>query len=82
VQAIIDTAHVKIRVAQEQIGPPVDETSRVIFFAAMEAIRADTEQKLGRDPFRGRGRGGFGACAVSADAAEIRGAAVQEGVRE
>lgn len=47
VQAIIDTAHVKIRVAQEQIGPPVDETSRVILYAAMEAIRSDTEEKLG-----------------------------------
>ena len=46
VQAIIDTAHVKIRAAQEQIGPPVDETSRVIFYAAMEAIRSDTEEKL------------------------------------
>jgi hypothetical protein len=45
-QAIIDTAHLKIRVAQEQIGPPVDETSRVILYAAMEAIRSDTEEKL------------------------------------
>jgi hypothetical protein len=46
VQAIIDTAHVKIRAAREQIGPPVDETSRVILYAAMEAIRSDTEEKL------------------------------------
>jgi hypothetical protein len=46
VQAILDTAQEKVRNAREQIGPPVDETSRIIFYAAMEAIRADTEDKL------------------------------------
>ena len=46
VQAILETAQEKVRYAREQIGPPVDETSRIIFYAAMEAIRADTEEKL------------------------------------
>jgi len=48
VQAILETAQEKVRHAREQIGPPVDETSRIIFYAAMEAIRADTEEKLSR----------------------------------
>ena len=46
VQQILDLAYQKVRVAQEQIGPPVDETTRVIFHAAVEAIRADAEVKL------------------------------------
>ena len=46
VQAILDTAHEKIRVAREQIGPPTDETSRNILYAAGDAIRSDAEGKL------------------------------------
>lgn len=48
VQAILDSAHGKVRYAREQIGPPVDETSRIVYYAAMEAIRADAEEKLGQ----------------------------------
>jgi len=48
VQAILEMAQEKVRYAREQIGPPRDETSRIVFYAAMEAIRADTEEKLSR----------------------------------
>ena len=47
VEAIFEGAREKMRVAHEQIGPAVDETTRLTLHAAMEAIRADTEEKLG-----------------------------------
>ena len=47
VNTILDTAREKARVAREQIGPTRDETTRSILYAALEAIRADTEEKLG-----------------------------------
>jgi uncharacterized Zn finger protein len=47
VEAILDTAREKIRVAREQIGPVNDEVTRLTMHAAMEAIRSDTDQKLG-----------------------------------
>jgi hypothetical protein len=46
VRAVIDGAHEKVRVAREQIGAAVDETTRLTLHAAMEAIRSDTEEKL------------------------------------
>ena len=46
VQAVFDGAREKARVAREQIGPATDETARVTLYAAMEAIRFDTEEKL------------------------------------
>ena len=47
VEAVFSLAAEKMRVAREQIGPAVDETTRLTLYAAMEAIRADTEEKLG-----------------------------------
>ena len=46
VQRVFDGAREKQRVAREAIGPAVDDTTRLILHAAMEAIRADTEEKL------------------------------------
>ena len=46
VEEILEAASVKTRFAREQIGPVNDETSRVTMRAAMEAIRADTDEKL------------------------------------
>jgi hypothetical protein len=48
VEQILQAADVKTRFAREQIGPISDETSRVTMRAAMEAIRADTDEKLAR----------------------------------
>ena len=47
VETILNEAHEKIRSAHEQIGPPTDETTRATMHAAMEAIRSDTDAKLG-----------------------------------
>ena len=46
VQAILDQAREKVRVAREQIGPPTDPATQATLNAAMEAIRSDTDQKL------------------------------------
>ena len=47
VDAILQQAQAKARYAHEQIGPPTDETTRATMHAAMEAIRSDTDAKLG-----------------------------------
>jgi protein CpxP len=47
VETILQQAHEKVRYAHEQIGPPTDETTRATMHAAMEAIRSDTDAKLG-----------------------------------
>ena len=36
----------KLQFVRDQMGPPVDETARLTLYAAIEAIRADTEEKL------------------------------------
>jgi hypothetical protein len=46
VQAVFQEAREKMSRAQVQVGPPVDATARITLHAAMEAIRADTEEKL------------------------------------
>jgi hypothetical protein len=46
VQAVFERARERMRVAQAQVGPPADATAIVTLHAAMEAIRADTEEKL------------------------------------
>ena len=46
VEEILEAASVKTRYAREQIGPISDQTARVTMLAAMEAIRADTDEKL------------------------------------
>ena len=47
VETILQEAQGKMRYAHEQIGPPTDETTRATMHAAMEAIRSDTDAKLG-----------------------------------
>ena len=47
VDTILQQAHEKVRYAHEQIGAPTDETTRATLHAAMEAIRSDTDAKLG-----------------------------------
>ena len=46
VQAVFERARERMRVAQDQVGPPADATAIVTLHAAMEAIRADTEENL------------------------------------
>src|SRR5262249_26465557 len=46
VEAILQSAHVKMRAARESLGRPTDETTRATLHAAMEAIRKDTDQQL------------------------------------
>lgn len=46
VAAILRSAREKIREAHEQLGPPGDETTRAAMQAAMEAIRAQTDELL------------------------------------
>jgi len=46
VEAILQSAHVKVRAARESLGRPTDETTRAALHAAMEAIRIDTDQRL------------------------------------
>jgi len=43
---IFDASRQKAHAAREQIGRPTDDTTRATLRAAMEAIRADTDQKL------------------------------------
>lgn len=46
VETILNAAGAKVRALREQLGPPTDEATRATFRAAMEAIRADTDEKL------------------------------------
>ena len=43
---IFDASRQKAQAARQQIGRPTDDTTRATLRAAMEAIRADTDQKL------------------------------------
>ena len=46
VVAIFDTSRQKAQAARQQIGRPTDDTTRATLRAAMEAIHADTQQKI------------------------------------
>jgi len=46
VDAILLGAQRKARALRQQLGAPTDESTRATFHAAMEAIRADTDEKL------------------------------------
>jgi hypothetical protein len=47
VESIMNGARQKMHVVHEQLGRPTDEATRATFHAAMEAIRVDTDEKLG-----------------------------------
>ena len=46
VETILNGARQKMRTVHEQLGHPTDDATRATFHAAMEAIRADTDEKL------------------------------------
>ena len=48
VEAILNGARVKMRSVHEQLGHPTDDATRATFRAAMEAIRVDTDTRLGQ----------------------------------
>lgn len=47
VDAILASAHEKMREARRQIGRPADDATRSMLHAAMQAIRAQTDTQLG-----------------------------------
>jgi hypothetical protein len=46
VEAILATAHAKMRSAHREIGRPTDEATRSAMHAAMDAIHTQTDQQL------------------------------------
>ncbi len=46
VEAILATAHAKMRAAHREIGKPTDEMTRNAMHAAMDAIHTQTDQQL------------------------------------
>ena len=47
VETILNGARQKMHTVHEQLGRPTDDATRATFRAAMEAIRVDTDEKLG-----------------------------------
>ena len=47
VEAILNGARARMRTVHAELGAPTDDTTRATFRAAMEAIRVDTDARLG-----------------------------------